>query len=94
MDSTLAEDGYISNLYNYQLINKSNMESEIEFKVKGYSDAIIEVVGDAPITKKNDISEGALFIKIDGDELKSTRARRLTTAHARLVTICASTGIR
>ncbi|MBT8234447.1 MAG: 4Fe-4S binding protein [Saprospiraceae bacterium] len=67
------DKGVISNLYNYQLINKSNLESEVQFKIKNFDAAVIEFVGQAPITQSNKISEGALFIKIDGQELKSRK---------------------
>lgn len=71
------EGGYISNLYNYQLINKSDMEAEISYEAKGMDYVIFENVGQAPRTIKNEISEGAIFIKIPKDKLKS-RSTKLT----------------
>ena len=58
------ENDYISNLYNYQLINKSEKEMNITFKVKDIEDVIIEPVGKGPRTIKDTNSEGAMFIKI------------------------------
>ncbi len=63
------EDGNISNLYNYQLINKSNEILQIEFKCKNIPQAIFEPIGSTPTTKENENTEGAIFIKIQGDDL-------------------------
>lgn len=65
-----TEDGYISNLYNYQLINKTDKEVEVSFKVEGQDYILFEPVGNAPRTVKNQVSEGALFIKIPIDKIK------------------------
>jgi len=67
------DDGYISNLYNYQLINKTDLESEITFIVKDIEGAIIEVVGEAPRTQIRKISEGAVFIKLPASSLSSRK---------------------
>lgn len=58
------DDGTISNLYNYQLINKSEKEMEIRFVAKDRDDVRFEPVGKAPTTEKNRVTEGAVFIKI------------------------------
>jgi len=67
------DDSYISNLYNYQLINKTDLESEISFNVKNMEGVKIEVVGNAPKTVKRQISEGAVFIKIPESSLKNRK---------------------
>lgn len=67
------EGDYISNLYNYQLINKSDIEGNITFKIEGYEDAKVETIGDDPITKKREVSEGAVFIKIPKDQLSDRK---------------------
>jgi len=72
-----TEDGYISNLYNYQLINKTNKEQEISFYVNGKDYILFEPVGKNPRTVKNKITEGAIFIKIPKDKL-SSRSTKLT----------------
>ena len=64
-----TEEGYISNLYNYQLINKSDKELQITFDVEGMEYIIFEPVGAPPATLKNQVSEGAIFIKIPKDKI-------------------------
>ena len=60
----------ISNLYNYQVINKTSDELKIEFRLEtDYGE--IKLVGEAPVAKKNDISKGGLFIEMPKDKLKS-----------------------
>ncbi|GAA5222391.1 cytochrome c oxidase accessory protein CcoG [Membranihabitans marinus] len=53
----------ISNLYNYQLINKTDKEYSIQFKIANI-DAEIEFVGEEPSTLAQQTAEGAMFIKI------------------------------
>ena len=65
-----TDDGYISNLYNYQLINKSDLEVDITFSIEGQDFIIFEPVGKPPRTIKNKVSEGAVFIKIPRDKLE------------------------
>ena len=58
----------VSNLYNYQVINKTAKEYQIEFRLEaGYG--AIRLVGDAPFVKKNNISKGGLFIDLPRDKL-------------------------
>ncbi len=71
------DDGYISNLYNYQLINKTGNEDTITFVCGDLPGILIEVVGNQPVTKANQVVEGAVFIKIPKD-LISTRNTELT----------------
>lgn len=66
------QDGSISNLYNYQLINKTSNIYEIELRVDNI-DATIEWVGEPPSTKENGITEGAVFIKIAKEQLKDRK---------------------
>lgn len=70
-------DGYISNLYNYQLINKTDHQDSITFVCDDLPGILIEVVGDQPVTKANQIVEGAVFVKIPKD-LITTRNTELT----------------
>ncbi len=69
------KDGYINNLYNYQLINKTDLETEISFKSDDLDGIIFEVIGVPPVTKKNAVTEGAVFIKIPKDQLKSRKTK-------------------
>lgn len=71
------DEGYISNLYNYQLINKTDAEDTISFVCEDYPGILFEVIGDAPVTKANEVVEGAVFIKIPKDQV-NTRKTELT----------------
>ncbi|MBK9254330.1 MAG: cytochrome c oxidase accessory protein CcoG [Saprospiraceae bacterium] len=65
------EDGRISNLYNYQMINKTSENYIVEFRLLNIN-GTVEVVGEQkPEVRKNGKSEGALFIKISKNDLKS-----------------------
>lgn len=68
-----TDDGYISNLYNYQLINKTDLVTGVTFEVEDVDGALIETVGAQPQTQKNDISEGAAFIKIPREMIKKRK---------------------
>jgi polyferredoxin len=67
------EDGYINNLYNYKLINKTGKDLDINFKLIDV-DGEIQIVGEnKPHVDKNGNSGGALFIKIPKNELESRK---------------------
>ena len=67
------DDGYISNLYNYQLINKSDLEVEVRFKCDDFPGIVFEPIGQPPKTIKNKVSEGAVFIKIPREHVKGRK---------------------
>lgn len=67
------EEGVISNLYNYQLINKTDHLLDVEFKCKNIPEAEFQAVGAAPKTKSNENTEGAVFIKIPEDLLEGRK---------------------
>jgi len=63
---------YISNLYNFQIINKTDEVMAVTFKLA--SDAgRIKMVGNAPTTKPNDMVEGALFIEMEREKLEGRK---------------------
>ncbi|NNF35725.1 MAG: cytochrome c oxidase accessory protein CcoG [Saprospiraceae bacterium] len=68
------DDGTVSNLYNYQVMNKTDMEVQLEFRLKNI-EGRIEMVGATPSTIKHGRVEGALFIKIDPEELPKTKTK-------------------
>ncbi len=68
-------DGYISNLYNYQLINKTEKEVEVTFESDDIKGIVFEPIGHNPRTKADAVSEGAIFIKIPKDQLKSRKTK-------------------
>lgn len=58
-------DGSISNLYNYQMINKTADSLTVEFKMIEPKSGTFEIIGGKkPAVSKNSKSEGAVFIKI------------------------------
>jgi polyferredoxin len=60
----------VSNLYNYQVINKTPKEYPIEFRLESeYGE--IKLVGDSLFVKKNEIAKGGLFIEMPKAKLKS-----------------------
>jgi cytochrome c oxidase accessory protein FixG len=64
-------DGTISNLYNYQMINKTNDTYKMEFRMLEPSSGTFEIVGGkSPTVEKNNKAEGALFIKIPKGQLE------------------------
>jgi polyferredoxin len=63
------DPGKLKNLYNYQIINKTQKGFPVEFRLLN-QEGTIEWVGAKPITKAGEISEGALFIVLDKVNLK------------------------
>lgn len=60
----------VSNLYNYQVINKTPKEYPIEFRLETDYGAI-KLVGEVPFVRKNETAKGGLFIELPKDKLKS-----------------------
>lgn len=67
-----VDDTYISNLYNYQIFNKTNQELPLTFKLKS-TGGRLKLVGKAPIVPKSNMSEGALFIEMERTALKGRK---------------------
>jgi polyferredoxin len=63
-----VDDTYISNLYNYEVINKTSEELPIEFRLTT-PDGRIRLVGEAPIAKPGVATKGALFIDMERSKL-------------------------
>ncbi len=61
-------DGSISNLYTYQIVNKTGQELPLEFAVAEGSQARVELVGSPPVARPGEVTEGALFIRWSGDD--------------------------
>ncbi len=62
----------ISNLYNYQIINKTNEVMPIEFRLVS-EEGGIRLVGNAPIVEKGQVAEGALFIDLPRASLEDRK---------------------
>lgn len=71
-----TDEGNISNLYNYQIINKTKKEMLISFKLKNRNGEV-KLVGTAPIARQGKVSEGALFIELPDEEINK-RSETLT----------------
>lgn len=69
-----VDDTYISNLYNYQIINKTNKSFPIEFKLIS-EDGKIRPVGEIPNTVPEQMVEGAFFIDINKELLSGAKNR-------------------
>lgn len=68
-----VDDNYISNLYNYQIINKTKNEFPVEFRLEDGVDGKIRMVGEPPTTLSSDVAEGALFIDLNKSKLDSRK---------------------
>jgi hypothetical protein len=69
-----TEDGYISNLYNTQIVNKTMQEMPLEFRLIDPANGRLKLVGQ-PISNigAQDIVKGAFFIEIPKGELKARK---------------------
>ena len=68
-----TDDGYISNLYNYQIVNKTNRAlTDIDFKLLSEGGRV-KLVGKPQNVAKLKISKGSLFIEMEKDRLKSRK---------------------
>ncbi len=77
-----TEDGRISNLYNYQIVNKTTkVISNLEFKLKDKSGAI-KVIGVVPEVEKLSHSKGSLFIEIDPQDLDSRKTKLIIEVYS------------
>ena len=65
-----TEEGLISNLYNYQIINKTKEELAITFALDTEeSTGKIRLVGQPPTAASSSVTEGALFVELPREEL-------------------------
>jgi cytochrome c oxidase accessory protein FixG len=76
-------DGSISNLYNYQMINKTSDSLSVEFKMLEPEEGTFEIIGGkSPSVGKNNKSEGAVFIKIPKDKLEGGKNKIVIGVYA------------
>lgn len=69
-----VDEENISNLYNYQIINKTQERFPIEFKLQSDFGGI-RLVGQPPQAKESGVTEGALFIDMPTAELTGRKTR-------------------
>lgn len=67
-------DGRISNLYNYKVVNKTSRELPLRFELIG-ADGDVELVGKEIHLEKAALAQGALFIKLNKDQLTGTKTK-------------------
>ena len=67
-----VDENHVSNLYNYQVFNKTNNEWPLTFKLIDI-DGNIRLVGDAPVAKGNEMVKGAFFIDLNKADLESRK---------------------
>ena len=68
-----VEEDYISNLYNYQLINKTTKEMEgLEFKLSG-REGRVKVIGELKDVEVQGMSKGSFFIEIKEEYLQGRK---------------------
>jgi cytochrome c oxidase accessory protein FixG len=67
-----VDENTLSNLYNYQIINKTTEEFPVEFRLTTDYGAI-KLVGQPPVAKKDGVTEGALFIELPKDKLQKRK---------------------
>lgn len=68
------DDGRISNLYQYKVINKTNDSMNVHFNLIDQKGEL-ELIGDSIILEAQGVAEGALFIKVDPANLKGSKTR-------------------
>ena len=69
------DDGRLSNLYQYKVINKTSEELPIHFEIIDESGAEIKMVGKELTLQKGDNIEGALFLIMDESSLHGMKTK-------------------
>jgi cytochrome c oxidase accessory protein FixG len=69
-----TEDGRLSNLYQYKVINKTNEELPIHFQIES-DHGEIKMVGKDLVVKKGEYIEGAFFIILDESQLDGMKTK-------------------
>ncbi len=67
-----VDDTHLSNLYNYQVFNKTQNEMPLRFELVNEF-GLIKLVGDPPVAGGNQMAKGAFFIEMEKDKLKSRK---------------------
>ncbi len=71
-----VDDTHLSNLYNFQIINKTTKEiPNIEFKLKSSGGRISLVGSGVPPVKKESMVDGAFFIEMEKDKLNGHKTK-------------------
>ena len=73
MTFQVVDEGYISNLYNLQLANKTTESHQIEIRLKDRPEGRIKFVGKPPILKAQGLAKGAFFVELPRENLKGMK---------------------
>ncbi|MCO6480272.1 MAG: cytochrome c oxidase accessory protein CcoG [Phaeodactylibacter sp.] len=65
-----VDETHVSNLYNYQVINKTNEVMPVEFRLAEGTAGSLQLVGKPPTAEAGQVAEGALFIILENDALE------------------------
>lgn len=68
------ENGKLSNLYNYKIINKSDKELSLEFKIID-ANGELKLIGEPPRIAEQQTAEGTLFAMFDTNELTGIKTK-------------------
>jgi cytochrome c oxidase accessory protein FixG len=68
------EDGRISNLYNFKVVNKTNHELPIEFRLLD-KEGEVRLVGHEVHLEKAELGQGALFVVLDRSQLDGVKTQ-------------------
>ena len=68
------EDGRISNLYQYKVINKTNGDMPLEFRLMN-KEGELKMVGELSTLETQGVAEGALFIMLPTDQLDGMKSK-------------------
>lgn len=68
-----VDETYISNLYNYEVINKTQEDMPVEFRLAEGVAGRIRLVGASPTAKAGSVAKGALFIDMERQKLESRK---------------------
>jgi hypothetical protein len=68
------EDGRISNLYNYKVVNKTSRDMPLRFELIG-AKGEVRLVGKDVFLEKAALGQGAMFIVLDPSEITGTKTK-------------------
>lgn len=68
-----VDDAHISNLYNYQLFNKTVESFTPEFKFPDHPDAVLQFAGQAPELESEEMQKGTFFIILPKTSVKGRK---------------------
>ncbi|PSR12498.1 MAG: cytochrome c oxidase accessory protein CcoG [Bacteroidetes bacterium] len=71
------DETHFSNLYNYQLFNKTNEDFVPAFRFPKHPEAVIQFIGDAPVLTPETMAQGAFFIVLPKENV-TDRKQTLT----------------